>query len=953
MFKQLLSFLFLLFLVPTLVCGQGWERTLGGENVDLGYSVLSTDDGGLITCGVTTSFGNDFDAIHIARLDPDGDEIWSNTYGEEGKREYGYSMIETNDGGFVVAGYQLDTSAGAKSDVYLLKIDALGNELWSDNYGGPDSDLANQVIEVSNGDLAIIGHTESFGNGSRDIYLLRTDADGEMLWDTTYGSTGLDLGYSLFEDWDGSFLLAGYYEDISNGNRRSSLTRVASNGDSLTTYDYGLASTVSGASIIKGAEDSYMLATYHDESVYLIKVRPDGSAEWEREVNDINIIFGRSLVATLDGGFAIAGGFEQQPQDDNVKLIKLDANGEEIWSQTFGGLGLRDFATSLDLMSDNGYGLIGFTRSFGSGFFDIYVLRTDSLGNVNNNFIEGNVYFDLNEDCDLDLDENGLHNWLVEVTGDETYYGLTDESGNYRIAVADGDYLLNLIPLNDYWQVSCGNNISLSINGPYDTTAIDFPVLSAYDCPLLEVDLSTPFLRRCYENQYAVRYCNDGTVLAEDAQVEVTLDEYLIVNGTTPIDWTSQDGNTYLFDVGDLDVGDCGEFYINVTVDCDSTYLGQTHCSEAHIYPDSLCFPTNNWSGASIELSASCAGDSVLFSITNVGDAPTGVLEYIIIEDHVILRTIPINNLPVDSTIIEGQPVEGQMLRLQGPQESGHPGFSQPSVSVEGCGLVDEDQYSIGYLTQYAEDDSDPFVSIDCQENVGSWDPNDKRGFPKGYRDQHFIEENTDLEYIIRFQNTGTDTAFRVVIRDTISPWLDVRRLQAGAASHPYELKIYDSGIVKFIFDDVNLPDSTTNEVASHGFVKLRIAQQPNNPIGTVIHNSAAIYFDFNEPVITNETFHTIGLDIIVGQPEIYIPETEVRIFPNPFRDWTVFEVKSEVDLKQSTFQLFNAQGQLVREESFTGNRFEFFRGQLQAGIYFYHIKSKQRLIFGGKLIAH
>ena len=450
-------------------------------------------------------------------------------------------------------------------------------------------------------------------------------------------------------------------------------------------------------------------------------------------------------------------------------------------------------------------------------------------------------------------------------------------------------------------------------------------------------------------------------MLAEDALIEVSLDEYLIVNSTTPI-FDSNIGNTYIFDVGDIEVGECGQILIYTTVDCDSTILGQTHCVEAHIYPDSICLtPDPQWSGASIELDASCEGDSVAFTIKNVGTSTTNPgLEYIVIEDDVVLldepEVIDPPLMPDGDSIIVKWPVSGMTIRLEADQEPGHPGYNFPSATVEGCGLVDISEWSLGYFTQYSENDGNPFVSIDCQENVGSYDPNDKRGFPKGYREDHLITDSTDLEYHIRFQNTGSDTAFRVVIRDTISEYLDIKTLKAGASSHTYDIEIYGNGIVKFTFENINLPDSTTNELLSHGFVKFRISQKTNNEVGTQIFNNAAIYFDFNAPVLTNETMHTVEEDFIeTGSIEIYVPEVKVSVFPNPFVHTTTFEISHSENqiFTNNTFSLFDVMGRLVREEKFDGNKFQFQRNGLQSGIYFYNIISNKELIFGGKLIAH
>ncbi len=179
---------------------------------------------------------------------------------------------------------------------------------------------------------------------------------------------------------------------------------------------------------------------------------------------------------------------------------------------------------------------------------------------------------------------------------------------------------------------------------------------------------------------------------------------------------------------------------------------------------------------------------------------------------------------------------------------------------------------------------------------VCSYDPNDKSAQPEGFSTPHYIYDYTPLDYKIRFQNTGTDTAFRVVIRDTLSAHLDVTSLEMGAASHNYTWRIYGQGILEITFDNVMLPDSNVNEPESNGFVRFRINQVPNNPNGTVIYNSAGIYFDYNAPIITNETFHTIGDNfvamVITGTEEVLIEDVEVKVYPNPFTAQATLEVE-------------------------------------------------------------
>ena len=958
-----LALTILLFTLTATLFGQGWERTYGGTKDDRGYAVLQTSNGDFISCGFTSSFAVDvYEAIYVVRTDIDGDTIWTQTYSEDTTKLYGRSIIETSDGNFLIAGRKLETDTN--EDFYLLKIDPDGDTLWTSTIEGPGKDYGHQIIETADNGFAIIGESRDLITGQKDIYFVKTDASGQQEWNRKIGDEEFDVAYSVIQSPNQDYVIAGYLTTISPVDTTSEavLIRTSSTGVPLDTIFLGESIAGSGAEVLAADGGGYITAVYNGTSVFLKKVDNTGDEVWSQEMPEgLFIFFGSSLISTPDGGFALTGSYTASGQSqEDIKIVKTDGQGNIQWEKTHGSPINNDRAIAICNAQGNGFGILGNTQSFGAGSRDFYLLKTDSLGRTLSNYITGNVYYDLDEGCDLDAGEQGLHNWLLEVTGDNTiYYGLTDEDGNYEIAVDSGDYTLNLIPLNDYWQ-SCENNYPLSLIGPHDTVTVDFPLQAVYDCPLLEVDISTPFLRRCFDNQYTVSYCNDGTILAEAPYIEVELDEFLIFNDAS-IGWTNVD-NLYTFELDDIEVGECGEFTIDVTVDCDSTLIGQTHCVEAHIFPDSICTPDEQcWNGGSIELDASCEGDSVRFTIRNVGTNTTSAsLDYIVIEDHVILYQGPIGiSLPAAADTVIVQSVAGQTIRLEVDQEPCHPGNSTPTITVEGCGLVDPGDISLGYLTQYYENDSNPFVSIDCQENIGSWDPNDKRGFPKGYENQHFIEANTELDYIIRFQNTGTDTAFRVVIRDTLSEWLNIRDLQAGASSHPYDYEIYEENIVKFTFEDIILPDSTTNEVASHGFVKFRIAQQIDNPVGTVIQNSAAIYFDYNVPVITNETWHTIGEDYIsVDIDDPFVSGIHVNFYPNPFTQEATFEITYDdgsviPDFETKTFNLFDTRGRLVRSETFDGNKHQFLRKGLTTGLYFFQIEIKNKLIIGGKLIAH
>jgi len=277
------------------------------------------------------------------------------------------------------------------------------------------------------------------------------------------------------------------------------------------------------------------------------------------------------------------------------------------------------------------------------------------------------------------------------------------------------------------------------------------------------------------------------------------------------------------------------------------------------------------------------------------------------------------------------------------------------TATVEGCIGFPSEPYT---YDNFLDNDGEVWYAEECNEIVSSFDPNDKQVIPNGVdQEHHYILPNTSMEYKVRFQNTGTDTAFLVVIRDTISEFLDLTTFVPGASSHPYRYEILNEGYLKFTFDNIILPDSTTNEPASHGFIKYSIRQQPDVELGSIIENCAAIYFDFNSPVLTNCTWNTVQLfnSFVVSTDDLQIDEyISVNVYPNPFDENVNFEIKSErVEIlhEEKTFFLYNPDGKLIRRENFTQSTYQFQKNDLPKGMYFYKILQNDNPFNSGKLI--
>lgn len=565
----------------------------------------------------------------------------------------------------------------------------------------------------------------------------------------------------------------------------------------------------------------------------------------------------------------------------------------------------------------------------------------------------GKVFVDTLLNCTYDAGEAGVPKFKVAATrlpSNERVEVATAADGTYVIVMeanlSDSDIEVNLqLPSGLY--TSCPTVFSIAADTPQVQHTFDFGLYSEVQCPLMEVNIGNARLRRCFDNNiFNVIYANRGFQPAEDAYIIIEMDTLLsVVTSNRPY---TTDGNLYTFQLGDVPAFSSGTFWVNTLVSCNSV-LGQTLCADATIYPHAPC-GGEEWAGPVVEARAVCEGDSVRLEVRNTGQQDMSeMLDFIVVED-IIMRTSGKFSLKAGEGTWVKMPANGSTWRIEAEQVSGFPAQDFPSAFLEACGGLN----TPGLPTAFAMNDDPLYNDTECSLVVGSYDPNDKSAVPTGYNPEHIIRANTDLEYKIRFQNTGTDTAFTVVIVDTLSQLLDWNTIEAGVASHRYRMEVRQGGILRFVFDNILLPDSNVNEAASNGYVKFRIAQKPDLPNGTRIENKAAIYFDFNDPIITNTAFHTIGAPYVEvsSTHNPAMPNVTVAVRPNPFSDQALMEVKGHI-LSDGLLRLHDAQGRVVQTQIFVGNQCKIERNGLPSGIYFYQIMDGGTLVSTGKVQVH
>jgi hypothetical protein len=358
----------------------------GGTRRDRGINLLQTRDGGYAVVGYSNSGDAVGEDVLLVRLDRQGNVLWSKLYGGEGD-DNGWDLLETDEGGFIVVGFTDSMGAGGM-DIYLIRMDALGELIWERTYGGPQDEYGWSMTRTVDGGYVLGGQTESFGEGQEDGYLVKVDPKGDEIWSQTYGGGLEDRLFSVDQGADNGYVLAGTTRSFGKGERDLFLVKTDNAGMLSWMQVFGGKRDDVGHAVRQTADSGYIITGYtksHGTANYdswAVKTDIVGEIVWETffgDFGDDRTIYGEQ---TWDGGYILTGYTRSFGEGNwDVFLVKLDAAGEVSWFKTFGGTH-EDTGYTGHQTSDFGFVLTGETYSNGKGGGDMYIIKVNPNGEL-------------------------------------------------------------------------------------------------------------------------------------------------------------------------------------------------------------------------------------------------------------------------------------------------------------------------------------------------------------------------------------------------------------------------------------------------------------------------------------------------------------------------------------------------------------------------------------------
>ncbi len=843
---------------------------------------------------------------------------WQNSFGGSSTEEP-YAIKKCWDGGFAIIGSTNSTNGDISTnkglyDIWVIKLNSSGNLEWEKSFGGSSYDYPGSIFVTKDHGFIIAGYTNSndgdvSGNHSMnsDCWIVKLDSIGNIQWQKCFGGIGNDQAHDIIQLADGGYVFVGNAE-LNNGD-------------------------ISG--------------NHGDEDLWMVKLDITGNIQWQKCFGGSFSDGATEVQQTSDKGYIISGWTSSN--DGQVTqfhgfydswLVKTDSTGNLQWQKCIGGtnddrglyvkeLSNKKYMVGLSTNSTNG-DIIG-----NHGDFDMTIFLTDSIGNIINQKCFGGFNADfcvsINSTQDNGFFATGGTN---SIDGDVTGF----HGGNYDLWILKTDSLLNL-----KWQKCFGGSLTdgfslpvfisekemvlaglsdsfdgdvYSNHGNRDIWVIKlvFPTISGKVfndlnnngiCDNNEQGISGQMVRLLPGPEYAISN-NDGTYYFASADTG----NYSISYLPQPYWYSTNNVYNYQISFDSLSQNiDSLNFAVKSKL---NTHDKAVYISGSPIRPGfetDYWLTVKNWGTVTENVDLNFAYDS-LISFNNSSETPT----------------IQVGNTLTWNNILLG-PGTSHIIRAN---------FHMQADTIH----LGDSLFSHAWVTPLLPD-TNIINNHDTLYQVvtGSYDPNDKVVSPLGIGQEGLVLHNTKLTYTIRFQNTGTDTAFKVVIRDTINTNFNIETFQILTSSHPVTYQINNNREIVFTFYNILLPDSNVNNFGSQGFVKFSIKPKLGLADSTVVENKAYIFFDYNPAIVTNSTHNTFVstlsfLNIIQIQ--------RILTFPNPANNliW--------INLPEFTrsIEIFSIEGKFIKTIIPQNELLEINIQDYTKGIYTIKINKKNKVYF-------
>ena len=385
-----LTFIFMLLMLISFCCvgytaeeTLTWDKTFGGIEADMANSIVQTEDGGYAVAGYTWSKGAGRQDFWVIKLYEDGSIEWDRTFGGSAA-DVIYSIIQTKDRGYAVAGKTKSIASGEKA--WVIKMNTRGNKVWDNTFAKRTDDEIFSIIQTKDGGYTVCGYTGAKDWGEVDSWIIKLDKTLNIEWDKTFGGIGWDETNSMLQEEDGSFIVFGFVQSKDKGREDGWIIKLNENGEMVWDKSFGGSQNDEVFSGIKTADGGYAVCGYTESKgaggcdAWIVKLDEDGEVVWDKAFGGIEAEVANSIIQTGDGGYVLAGYTESKGAGrEDAWVIKLDEDGEVVWDKTFGGSD-EDVARCIIQTGDGGYVLAGYTESKGAGRYDAWIVKLDEKG---------------------------------------------------------------------------------------------------------------------------------------------------------------------------------------------------------------------------------------------------------------------------------------------------------------------------------------------------------------------------------------------------------------------------------------------------------------------------------------------------------------------------------------------------------------------------------------------